>query len=182
MLTFSKTRITNHTIDDKLTVREGWVYRLFDKEQMIGSYLFDKRLSRFYLNDQVFSVDKKKNIVNLNNESKIGKFTFPNWTFFDNHKYKLTLNDQEYRFKKTQPDVRASVFKKDTWGHFKFLLTNDHTDIVYKFKIDIPTIALGNPYLEKPYNGIIEGNFENHLLTIAGFKVIEQALDDETIS
>ena len=91
------------------------------------------------------------------------------------------LYDKYYAFKKKKPDVRFSLFKRSTWHHYKFSLTNPVEEFIYTFKLDYPAITLGG-YIERcQFAGTVQSATHDLLPLFAGFFLIEESLRNTSV-
>jgi len=86
----------------------------------------------------------------------------------------VELNGQSYVFYRLQPAVRTKLFRKDTWGHYRFVLRHESSAefIEYNFRID-PYTGFKWRGSHRLFDGDIETNSSNPMLILAGFQLIE---------
>jgi hypothetical protein len=178
MLKFVKNIVPNHRLSDGTIIDNGFEYNFGDK----GHLLFTGQDYRLSYDTEMYLVNKSFYITDIEASVQIGHYKLSNWTVFFGYNDKLIWQEQEYKFKKIKPDIRYSLFNKDTWGHFKFQLSNDNEIVTYIFKIDAPAISVGNPYTDKPFEGSIDIDSSSPLTALAGLILVERALDNETIT
>ena len=176
LFNFSKKIISNYTLDYGSIIDQGFLYEMSDQGVM---FLLDNSYW-FYHDSKKYYVDKSLGIFDSSTCSAVGHFEFSNWAVLIGFKDKLIWQDQEFKFKRVKPEPLHSIFQKQTWGHFKFQLSRDNENIIYKFKIDIPTAALGNPYVDKPFSGYVETENTDPLIALAGLILVERALGNAT--
>ncbi len=177
MLRFSKNIINNYKIADGTIIDNGFEYNIIDK----GQLLYTKGYYWLSYETKQYLVDKSFQITDRETNTKIGHYELSNWTIFMGYKDKLLWQGQEYKFKKIEPEIRYSLFNKDTWGHFKFQLSKDNETVIYTFEIDTPKIGIGSPYTEKSFEGHIDIKGTSLLTALAGLILVDRALDNESI-
>src|SRR5262245_53443422 len=123
-----------------------------------------------------YRMDDVANLSDDSNNTMIGSFQYKLSSWFREYFKGFTLFDRYYEIRKTTPDVRYSIFKRRTWNHYKFELSNGADEFIYTFKIDYPVIAFGD-YLERSrFAGTVKCTTPDLLL--AGFFLIEEILRD----
>jgi hypothetical protein len=181
MFSFSKDIVTKYSLSKDQTLDKGILYQLFDKKQLVGQFILSNPNIFFSSNSKRFFVDNKSLIFDEQNSIAIGQYKYSNWTIFTGYRDKMFWHNDEYQLKKVKPDTRYSIFNKESWGQFKFHLTGANGKVVYKFKIDIPTVSVGNPYLNKPFSGEIEIIGVETIIALAGLRLIEKAIENESL-
>ncbi len=181
MLDFSKEFITDLQIDKETFVKKGCLYVLSKNGKVEGQLLISRHCSFINNGRNEFNIDRKLRILEKKSSEIIGHYRTTDWTAIIGYKDKLVWGDKEYFLKKLKPDVSHSFFDKQTWGHFKFQLVGENEMAIYKFRIETASIELGNPYVEKPISGKVELNSLDTLIALAGFRLVERALDNESL-
>jgi hypothetical protein len=179
-LNFSKKIVLNYPIDGFKTVNQGSLYQVFDGEKLEGQFLFSRKASYIKYKEEKLFIRKRK-IISEESPLIIGYYKLTNWIAIIGYRDKLIWDDKEYLFKRIKPDISYSLFKKDTWGHFKFQLTSYEENVIYSFRINMPVFSIGNPVVENPFQGEIELNNTNILIAFAGLYLLERSLDNQSI-
>lgn len=93
----------------------------------------------------------------------------------------VNLNDRFYNFLRIKPDVKYSIFKRETWGFFKFCLYSikGQEKVEYSFKLDVPDWRSPNWLREQIFDGEIISNSNDLLAILTGFFFMELELDYE---
>ena len=176
---------TYSLFDARTTTEKSSLYRISDNNSMVGQFSYSKweclcsfKEQKLYIKQYRKSFRSlKTEIVDLETDKIIGEYKLNSWAVFRGFRHQLMLDNKIYTLKRRSPDIRYSILKRDTWGHYKFELTNYNEKIVYKFKIKTPSFALGNPRLESPFEGTIEGDASHGLLMTLGCFLIEKELE-----
>ncbi|HEY4286373.1 MAG TPA: hypothetical protein VGN00_04675 [Puia sp.] len=184
-LTCSKTITTALIFGDPYHFQEQTNYKVFDGEKIIGEFFYTSKECFFSTGDKKIRLKirrrsmllPKVSLVDQSSGAKIGQFTLP--YLLSNKFDQLILGADIYRFEKLEPDIKYSIFKKNSQGHYKFGLSNKSEAITYTFKLNFPRIALGNPAPKIPFEGTIDCRSSNILALLAGFYLIESELDQE---
>jgi hypothetical protein len=172
-------------------LRRSWlisflVYKLFDAGKLIGEFDYhDKLYTISFLNrefvievnEQVFKKSSYKLYDKLTNEL-IGDFKLSTWKYNTFRFDKPQIGQKEYFiFQKVRTGIPYSIFKKSTWGHYKFELSNGTEAAVYSLKVDKTQFSW---YMQnRRLSGEVELFGDNLLLLFAGFFLIERHFKNE---
>jgi hypothetical protein len=157
------------------------LYVLSRNGKVEGQLLISKNCSFISFGSSEFNIDRRLRIYEKKNSELLGYYRTANWIAIFGYKDKLVWGDKEYSFEKVKPDVSHSIFDKKTWGNFKFQLGGENDKAIYRFRIEIAPVVLGNPYLNESISGSVELNSVDSLIALAGFRLLERALDNETL-
>jgi hypothetical protein len=87
----------------------------------------------------------------------------------------ISMGDKSFVFRRIPPDISHSIFKRETWGYFKFRLYANKGQEFYEYslKMDIPLWS--KPYYTRyqPFVGTIESNADNVFAILAGLYLME---------
>lgn len=176
-LEFSKEFVDKFSSGHTPQIKNGKLYQVAHNANLLSELLISNKISYLKYGNKELTI-KRKDIIDSETTSNIGRFYFTNWTIFIGYRDKLEFNGKKYLFKRLRPDVRYSLFKRSTWNQFKFQLQFENEIITYSFKIDLPSFTMGNQLPEKPFNGAIE-NINSDIPTMTlGLYLVERALEN----
>jgi hypothetical protein len=189
--TFFKTLITAGLLDGPYPLKEQANYKVFDGRKPIGEYYHTPKESELSFEGKRIKLKTrgrwplmpKVTITDHPYGETVGKIKLsyihgPGG--FGGYPHEMILENNKYWFKELKPDVRYSLFKRETRGYYKFKCYNEWEEIIYTFKIDFPPgFSLGNNTPKLPFAGAIDYRCNNLLLLFAGFYLIEAAFDQE---
>lgn len=181
MFDFSKEIITGLQLDKETFVKKGCLYVLSKNGKEEGQLLISKNCSFIKFESNEFNIDRKLRIFKKHHSEILGYYKTINWTAFVGYKDKLIWGEKEYSLKKIKPDIPHSIFDSQTWGHFKFQLVGENEMAIYMFRIKTSAFVLGNAYVDETISGKIELNSMDTLIALAGLRLVEKALDNETV-
>lgn len=178
-LTFSKT-ISREDKNQKH-------YEIFDQQSLVAEFACTRREGLFTYDGKRVKLNIRRRfilmpVITLLEEAtgeSVGQIKLayarpPSRMYPD----KLILGPDTWRFTKHQVN---SLFKRSTWGQYKFALSTEREEILYTFKIDYPAgFSLGYSNAKMPFEGSIGYSGKNMLAALAGFYLIENAFDDES--
>jgi hypothetical protein len=195
--TFTKEILNDPALNKLIYTKQLCLYKIIDNEGNIAAQFY------YHPEKHAIEIDGKKITISviekflkrtqyllIENKQKIGEYKFnyselchywqdvpsdPNGT--------VTFNNIVYNFRRISPGIRSLLFKKETWGHFKFRLYAIKGDAYaeYTLKMDQLTWQRAGSVNHYPFNGTIETNSENILLVVSAFYLMErvfETLDD----
>lgn len=183
-MTFTKEVLTNYHSNEFGTFENCNLYHIYDNKNIIGKFIVSERvafISTFGTNLRIditnrFFKTSKYEIFDLKSNLMIGFYTIPEWIIGWKHIGTLVLESQKYLCIKQKADVRKNIFKKSTWGHFKLIVNNDSTEIVYKLKVETDWMESTNSEFRNA-QGEINSNNDDTKLILAGLFFIERMLN-----
>jgi hypothetical protein len=189
--TFSKEIIPRKFVDGQGWIYNIRVYKVFDADKLIGTFEYHYTRHIITFQDREFVIEvfepyfKKPSfkLVDKHTNELIGEFKFYIWrknTFrFDKP---LIGQNEFFIFEKIRTGIPVSIFKKSSWGHLKFQLTNGTAAAVYSLKTEHSWFR---PSMQtRPSRGEVELWGDNLLIVFAGFFMIERhfKIEDSTSS
>jgi len=177
---FSKEVDDDRSFEDNKISKE---YNVFDGNKSIGQFFYSSKECFFTYDNTRIRLDIRKPFfrlpqVSMKDEKSgeaIGKYKLTNALISRDC---LIIHRDIYEFRRLPPNVKHSILKKHTWGHFTFGLSNEVEQIIYSFKIDYPPISLGNIVPKRRFDGLIDCSSSNKLLILAGLYLVERALEN----
>jgi hypothetical protein len=162
------------------------VYKLFDAGKLIGDFEYHDALYTISFLNREFVIEVKETLFKkpsfklydkLRNKL-IGEFKLSTWKFNTFRFDKPHIGQKEYFiFQKIRTGIPYSIFKKGTWGHYKFELSNGTEGAVYSLKVDKTQFSW---YMQnRRLTGEVELFGDNLLLVFAGFFLIERHFKNE---
>ncbi len=157
------------------------LYTLHDDHNIVGQLIISHEVAFISTDDIKFRVDIKNNIFtpseyiisDIKSKAKIGFYIFSMWKIGWKEIGTLTLNNERYICNIQIPDVRHNIFKKSTWGHYKILLNNQLTEVVYTIKVQTGLLGLKNSEFSNA-NGEVDSNQPVSSLILAGLFFFER--------
>jgi hypothetical protein len=184
--TFSKEVKIRKSIFGPRKIPGYLIYKLFDAGKLIGDFEYQDALYTISFLNREFLIEVKEQffkkpsykIYNKLTNELIGEFKLSTWKFNTFRFYKPHIGQKEYFiFQKIRTGIPYSIFKKGTWGHYKFELSNGTEAAVYSLKVDKTQFSW---YLQnRRLTGEVELFGNNLLLVFAGFFLIERHFKNE---
>ena len=196
-LIFYKTLVGSDIGYESKPSRQLRLYRIVDEtDQVIAQFFYDEDKQFLRVNDARVKVEAVEKlfrrsaylIVDETSQKHIGEIKIKGQGI--SHFWKdvpsdpnaiINLNGVEYYFRRIAPDVSYNVLKKDSWGHFKFILYSAKGKDVayYSLKIDLPIISKPNYTKYRPFKGTVETNFKNLQAIALAFYLFEIEFEAE---
>jgi hypothetical protein len=101
-------------------------YDVFDGNELMGQFFysskkcfftFDKRRIKLDIRKSFFTLPKVSVIEEKTGET-IGKYSLTNPGICRGFSDCISIHHEVHNFKRLRPDLRHSIFKKETWGQF----------------------------------------------------------------
>lgn len=188
--TFSK-ELVDHGLSGKphLQLR---LYKVFDEAGAVaGSF-------HYYPKEQFFKIGEREILISVisklfrkskflmldrTSQEQVGEYeVFGGYGI--NHFYQdvpsaptgiIKIAGKNFNFRRVPAEAGYSVFKKATWGYFKFRLYSIIGNEFYEYslKMDIPALSKAHFTNYRPFTGNIESTSDNLFVLLAGFYLME---------
>lgn len=183
-MTFTKEVLTNYHSNDFGTFENCNLYHLHDNKQIIGKLIISEKVAFISTIDFKLRIDisnhffkpSEYTIFELPTDIQIGYYNIPSWTIGWKEIGYLELDNQKYFYTRQKAEIRSNVLKKSTWGHYKLIVTNNKTEIVYKLKVETEWCEAPDSEFRNA-QGEISFNKEDTKLILAGMFFIERMLN-----
>ena len=135
--------------DAPITPEKSSLYRISDNNSLHGQFSYSRWECLCSFKEQKFHIKQHRNssgsfragIVDLKTDKTVGEYKLNTWAVFRGLRLQLMFDNKIYTLLRRSPEIRHSIFKRDTWGHYKFELSNGEEKIVYRFRIPTPSFA-----------------------------------------
>lgn len=183
-MTFTKEVLSNYHSDEFGSFEHCNLYYLYDNSNNIGQFIVSEKVAFISTSEIRLRIDiinhffkpSRYEIYDLNADIKIGYYTLPSWTIGWKEIGFLEVDNQKYFCTREKAEIRSNIFKKATWGHFKLIVTNLSTEIVYKLKVETGWIEADDSEFRNAHGEISYSNADTKLV-LAGLFFIERMLN-----
>ncbi|MGO4290780.1 hypothetical protein [Chitinophaga sp. RAB17] len=162
------------------------LFSVYDGETMMGEFYYNAKMSFFYFGDTRMKIApvgkrlfKDMSIIDDYTGKIAGNYEINQWIAIG-HRESIWLNGMEYTFRKIKPELKYSMFKKHTWGQYRYRVTNGIDEMIYYFKLGF-FWELGATTLDRPFEGTIEVSSDNKMVLFASFYFIGELLEEDFI-
>jgi hypothetical protein len=183
-MTFTKEVLTNFHSNDFGLFENCNLYQLHDNNKIIGQFIISETVAFISTNEPIVRIDINNHffkpsaytIFELPSNIQIGCYKIPSWTIGWKEIGSMELDNIKYFCTKQKAEIRSNIFKKSTWGHYKLVVTNNNTEIVYKLKVETAWLEAPNAEFRNAH-GEISSNKRDTKLILAGMFFIERMLN-----
>ncbi len=183
-MTFTKEVLTNFHSNEFGSFENCNLYQLRDNKKTIGQFIISERVAFISTIDFMLRIDisnhcfkpSEYTIFELPSDIPIGCYNIPSWTIGWKEIGSLELDNQKYFSTRQKAEIRSNIFKKSTWGHYKLVVTNNKTEIIYKLKVERDWFEAPDSEFRNA-QGEISFNKEDTKPILAGMVFIEKMLN-----
>jgi hypothetical protein len=182
-MTFTKEVLSNFVLPEFESAVDCNVYKLYNNQVLSGQLLITRKVCYFKTATNTYRIDihdyffksSEFEIYNLETNLKIGSFVLPSFLASSNEIGTLVILDKQFICKRENPNIRSSIFKKDTWGYYKLSMSNTMSRTEYNFRIPTRWIEPSGSEFRNIEGDIITTHHEVEII-IAGFFAVERML------
>ncbi len=158
----------------------GNLYCVSANDKKVAEMLIKSDISYLEIANNTFFI-KDNTIFSGNGNGKTGHFKLAACTIFIGYADKLIAGSKRYVFKRIKTGTRWSLFSQKCRGQFKFRLSGTMEYVNYSFKIYVPVLSIGNPFIHQEFSGKIELNEADIIPGILALFLIDRALKLDAI-
>lgn len=123
----------------------GLLYRVYDNNGLVGHFARYTKSAAFAYGDLAFQIIIKERvlfasdytIIDDKTKQQVGHYNAP-ISFWNSNSAQLVYAGKVFKCRWLRPNIRLNLFKRSTWGHYKFEVFNDTKSVIYNFKLDFP--------------------------------------------
>ena len=180
-LQFSKEVLNDKVTTDVKISEQVRRYKLFSESHaVIGQFVFHHEEQFLMINNRRIEARENKGqhlLIDIADNSQIGEYKVADNSSFSSFSYTafntsiIEIGEQVYKFQRLRPDTPSSIFKQETWGHFKFKLfpAQGKEFAEFSLKMDIPVFSKANYTKYRFFTGSIETTITDALALLAAF-------------
>lgn len=183
---FSKRVIVDSYNNGFVNTGKHQLFSVYDGETMIGEFYYNSAQSFFYYGDVRVKIARvgdplfsrsPMSLIDQSTDTVIGKYPGTGWRAVGK-KEVLWLHGMKYTFRKIKPAVKYSLFKRDTWDQYRYRVSNGVDEMIYSFKLDIPSSVFSSRFINNPFEGCIEVSGDNKMVMFASFFYIWESVEE----